>query len=558
MARKVFISFLGATEYTECTYTKQGCNDFSDTNPYIQIATLKYLNKYVSKWEGEDIALILLTSKAETDNWQPHGSERGLKSRMDEMQFPYDTVKDLPVGDNESELISIFMKVFEKLHTGDELYFDITHAFRFLPMLIMVLTNYSKFAKTCKVKWISYGKTVSPFTKGTIVELNKLSILQDWTTGAADFVDNGNVDKLIKLTNEDFSSSLSANINILPNELERNNRNTFSEFTDTLSKVIDEIKMCRCVDVIEAVNYKKLLDLKDSIELSGDVQPFDPILKKIMDSLIDFSPERSVINGIHAANWCVEHSLYQQAITYIEETIVSFICDQYGINLRDHDKRKIVSDSFNVLFGLMKKKDWETEDNLQLCHQLLEEDFLVRNYYKQVCAIKDLRNDINHAGMRKEPFSADIMKEKIQLYVDGFSRILKSTKIQSSHNTKQEKIQIINISDQPLSSSEREKLQELKLPYDIKNIDFPSDLETLDKEKDAKLIRIEVNTIIDRTIEMSDTCPCYLFMPNKLVNKINKTKNGSIDALKERAKLLKFNFVSSINDIIQKTNKKNG
>lgn len=546
MARKVFISFLGATDYTECTYTKQGSDDYRDTNPYIQIATLNYLDKFVSKWEGDDIALILLTKKAETDNWLPHGSERGLKARMDEMNYPYDTVPKLPEGDNEEQLITIFMRVFNKLNEGDELYFDITHAFRFMPMLIMVLTNYSKFAKTCKVKWISYGKTVKPFTNGTIVELNKLSILQDWTTGAADFVDNGNVDKLVKLSNDELVSLDS------PSLLDSSESNQkVIDFTDTLSKVIDEIKMCRGVDVIEAVNYKKLLGLKDSIELSGDVQPFDPILKKIMDSLIDFSPERSVINGIHAANWCVEHSLYQQAITYIEETIVSFICDQYGIDLRDHDKRKIVSDSFNVLSGLMKKKDWETEENLQLCHQLLEENYLVRNYYKQVCAIKDLRNDINHAGMRKEPFPADVMKEKIQLYVDGFSRILKSTNILSSHNTKQEKIQIFNISDQPLSSSEREKLQELKLPYDIKNLDYPSDLESLNNGKDAKLIRIIINTIIDRIIEMSDSCPCYLYMHNRLYNKIKKTKNGSIDALKERAKLLKFHFVSALNDIIQ-------
>ena len=96
---------------------------------------------------------------------------------------------------------------FNKLKEGDELYFDITHAYRFMPML-MVLTNYSKFAKTCKVKWISYGKTEDPFIDGTIVELNKLSILQDWTTGAADFVDNGNVDKLIKLSNDELSSKL--------------------------------------------------------------------------------------------------------------------------------------------------------------------------------------------------------------------------------------------------------------------------------------------------------------------------------------------------------------
>ena len=551
MARKVFISFLGATVYSECTYTKQGCNDFSDTNPYIQIATLKYLDKYVSKWEGDDIALILLTKKAETDNWLPHGLERGLKTRMDEIQFPYDTVKDLPVGDNEGELITIFMKVFDKLHTGDELYFDITHAFRFMPMLIMVLTNYSKFAKTCKVKWISYGKTVYPFTEGTIVELNKLSILQDWTTGAADFVDNGNVDKLIKLSIDELSSKLLMSEESDTTSISKSahtNEEKIQTFTNTLTQVIDDIKMCRGIEVINGNKIKNLREQRNEIELSADFQPFNPILDKIMDSLKFFSSEKDIFNGLKAANWCLDHSLYQQSITYIEETIISFICEQYKIDLVDRRKREIISNSFDILTVPKPEKEWDKgenenhEENIRFFHQLMDENTFVKNYYKSVCEIKALRNDINHAGMRKQPLPAGILKEKIQSLIDSFTMILKLYK--GEEPTVFDSNKIIIISNQSLSEKEKEDLSKINRPLDVINLEYPIVFETLDKTKDSKRIRVEVNKLLEQIIGYSDYRPCYLYMSNKLINNIEK--RDSYDSLKLRTKKLRYKLVNSL------------
>ena len=39
------------------------------------------------------------------------------------------------------------------MQDGDELYFDLTHGFRYLPMLVMVLINYSKFLKYAAEKY---------------------------------------------------------------------------------------------------------------------------------------------------------------------------------------------------------------------------------------------------------------------------------------------------------------------------------------------------------------------------------------------------------------------
>jgi CRISPR-associated DxTHG motif protein len=45
----------------------------------------------------------------------------------------------------------------QELKTKDKLYLDITHGFRYLPMLLLVLSNFAKKTKNIAVSHISYG-----------------------------------------------------------------------------------------------------------------------------------------------------------------------------------------------------------------------------------------------------------------------------------------------------------------------------------------------------------------------------------------------------------------
>lgn len=64
MARKVFISVLGYSNYGKCFYTRKSEGFKSDEVRYVQEATLQYLMS-VSEWTKADCAYILLTKGAE-------------------------------------------------------------------------------------------------------------------------------------------------------------------------------------------------------------------------------------------------------------------------------------------------------------------------------------------------------------------------------------------------------------------------------------------------------------------------------------------------------------
>ena len=97
------------------------------------------------------------------------------------MSFPFElTPKDIKDGKDTDEIWEIFDVIYNEINDGDELFLDITHAFRYLPMLLTVLINYSKFLKKITVKSITYGNFMAEGDLKPIMDLTSISVLQDY------------------------------------------------------------------------------------------------------------------------------------------------------------------------------------------------------------------------------------------------------------------------------------------------------------------------------------------------------------------------------------------
>ena len=126
MGRKVFISFLGETNYRYCDYQKDG-KSYGNVR-FAQEATLNSLNVN-ELWSQDDVAIILLTRGAEASNWVDNGQKdkdgkiivdahtndtlEGLESRLKRFKIKKDTIKDLPDGNDEKEIWKIFERIFK-------------------------------------------------------------------------------------------------------------------------------------------------------------------------------------------------------------------------------------------------------------------------------------------------------------------------------------------------------------------------------------------------------------------------------------------------------------
>ena len=312
MSRKVFISVLGYSNYGKCFYTHAGFK--SDEVRYVQEATLQYLMS-VSEWTADDCAYILLTKGAEEKNWADNGhceygtkipiQQPGLASVLETTHFPFPVipVKDIPDGNDEKEIWRIFERVFSLLQEGDELYFDLTHGFRYLPMLILVLGNYSKLLKNVVVKSITYGNYEArnkETNEAPLIDLLALSNLQDWTSASASFLKNGNLSMLKSLCKQNLAPIL--------RDAKGSNQDALAlkDYMAALENVVGDMNTCRGINILNGKNFAELLRCSDQLK-EVIIEPMKPVIERLKHSFQHFTPSQNIKNGYAAAKWCFDN-----------------------------------------------------------------------------------------------------------------------------------------------------------------------------------------------------------------------------------------------------------
>jgi CRISPR-associated Csx2 family protein len=433
MGRKVFISALGATDYGECDYKKDG-ESYGKVR-FIQEATLNYLTRK-EPWCGEDCAILLITKGAETANWIDNGhidkksgikkNQEGLQSRLLKFPIKLNPIKNLPDGNNEEEIWDIFVRTFNEIKEDDELYFDMTHGYRYIPMLILVLSNYAKFLKKVTVKSLTYGNyeiSERGAKPGLIIDLLPLSALQDWTSAADQYLTTGSVDKLRSLYLPIIESKLKDSFG--KDETAQKMRG----FIIHLDSVIKDRLTCQGREIIKSDVLCKVLEDLENLQDVPMPEPFKPLLDEFSKSIRNFDKSENIKNGLQAAKWCFKNGLYQQCVTLLQETIVCYICESASIDWTDLTNRDTVNSAFAIVCMNIRENKWnlkgesdkEKDDNKQLIKDLIKNNLLllIKNEYS---VLSEIRNQYNHAGMLcNVQFTASSMIDKINIIVAKIS-----------------------------------------------------------------------------------------------------------------------------------------
>ncbi len=482
MARKVFISVLGTGLYKKCTYVS---GDFvSSETTFVQQATLQYHG--ASEWPENSKALFLLTEKARTDNWEVETGERldkiknivvpyiGLHETLQSMHLPF-SVEDIsiPDGKNEREMWQIFESTVKKIEDGDELYFDLTHSFRYLPMLMLVLGNYAKFLRKVTVQSITYGNYEArdqQTNRAPIVDLLPLSMLQDWTFATADFIKNGYTDRLVELSQKGLKPLL------MDGETRKDENVTgLNKLVSHLKDFSSQIQICRGMDIVSSISADNIK--KDIQSLQKIVIPqLEPVLQEIHRSLDVFSTTGGVLNMLHAARWCYDNQLFQQATTYLEEGVISFFCLRHQIPLDCRQKRELITSAFFIISNDIPETVWKVgnPDWMDLLHEIIDDINLhYSDLIKTFNSVVDMRNDYNHCGMRENRSKPVGIKNKTNLSIDTIISLLYPD--DTSEVTIVENPNIfINLSNHPSSTWEIKQKEAAEQFGEIVDILFPT------------------------------------------------------------------------------------
>lgn len=485
--RRVFISILGTNKYNPCIY-RQG--DFTGTETrFIQEATLDFL-KARSEWSPTDAAYIFLTPTARTANWQavpvnkdgsPRGKDYiGLEPTLNQMDLPFPVEPvDIPEEGDEEAIWSVFRSIYDQICEGDRLYIDITHSFRYLPMLLLVLTNYARELKGAEVVSITYGNweaksEAKPDIK-PIVDLGALIDLQDWTVAAGEFLRNGRASGLAELTKERVTPILKATKG--KNEV----ASGLSKLVDRLTTVSQSLTTIRGKEILEGKIFKELDKYTHGLD-AGLITPMVPLIDKIKDSFGDFDTKPSVSNGFAAARWCYRMQLYQQSITILQETMKAYVAASHGYPSSQDYYTELAAKAFFFAKSNTPKEEWQLgesdptdrEKRAEVVRQFLGGS-AVRELHPLYTEIGQLRNDFNHAGFKSNAVNGRDIPGRIEKLISRTEEMLRDKQAIEPLPTQSPGAPLlINLSNHPSAGWEARQREAAQVYGEIEDMDFPA------------------------------------------------------------------------------------
>ena len=493
MGRKVFISVLGTTKYRTCTYsfTKNNGDIFKCQTRFIQEATLDLIE--AQNWNENDRIYIFVTkgdNGSEKKNWEVKDDTRdgesyiGLQKTLNDKGFKA-KVESISIcdGNGQDEIWGIFNDFYRLIEEGDELYFDITHGYRYIPMLVLVLGNYTKFMKNTVIEHISYGKFEVTEPEKPIVDLLPLTMLQNWTSAAASFREMGLVGGLVNALNDELNAKT----------FQRKNSISLETLGKDLKSFEGQMLTCRGKELIKGKKATAIKNMNKIIPREALLpSPLKVILQAVLGSLSDFKV-KSNDNIVSALKWCKQFKLVQQGYTLCQEGLVTIICDRLA-SLNPYDKAKKYRDYWSAILGIkddvaLDETLWQSTlaENRALTHAILSLDW-VKNIRKEYSSLTKKRNDVNHGG-----FTGNLSEEEIiQTFEDTVDKCIE---LMSQEITPPEIVSddekpkiFLNMSNHPMAKWSENQIKEAQKYGQIDEIDFPTVSPDIDWDESKSLI----------------------------------------------------------------------
>lgn len=593
MGRKVFISVLGATFYGESIYTYESEDFRSSLTRYIQCATLEKI--HAKEWEPESAGFVLVTTTAKYANWDKSIDKRknskgeivpyiGLEKAIEDMELPFKIEPvDIDDGRTEQEISNNFLKAYEKLKEGDELYIDLTHGFRYLPMLTLVLANYAKFTLHVSCKSFTYGnfelgEMVDGIKVSPIIDLKSLSMIQDWTDAVEHLFFSGNTTKIKELSTEGLRQSRGKDLQY----------KALKELVSPLDNMTKDMKTCQGKELTEGGHISLLKNQIKKADIANLPPIFRPIFEKISSEFEAFDASAGWKNGIYAAKWCFEHQQFQQAITMMRESVVTGICQHFDLDWRLESDRNCISfllaqigKAYSDVKIQFKENDQDIDTSKEVCQKLSDPRYMSaqkweplsdlnllrvehltkhKHYLRLVNIYYDARrarNQYNHAGTlnpkknKSDLYNSDQLIEQIDNRINDIQNWVNETKGIAEIGDKADKV-FINLSNHPSETWTISQKTTAEKYGTILDIPFP----TIPEQDDKLAIEQMCDNCLDQIKTMSKFRPCIVHIMGEMtftyamVNLLKaagytcvaSTSKRIVEELPDGSKNVKFEF----------------
>lgn len=458
-----FISVLGTNNYEQSNYI------WEDENCNTRFAQEAILKK-IEETAHIDKISILLTEQAHSTNWIDTPEKKGLKSILSNHYKDILNAVPTPDGNNQEEIDKTFNVLYDTITENETIYFDITHGFRHLPMLILTVLEYAKKTKNITIGGIYYGMFRNEVSESPIIDITYYSDILSWSNAAASFIQFGNSNEINTLF-QDISRGRSREDSIEKKEKYGDLPKLVSAINDVTQcvntgrgkyvkgKKSKELQKSSIKGAYE--NYKNIFNRID-LGLAKNYQPFQHLVDIIDNKMKIFDTNDNLELGLATIEWSIKNGMIQQGYTALDETTKTYICVLADVsdstqlyredfakrilnvackNARDINYGKEQKSNPDFLYSLWEKEMYEYNIFDKFIHAEHDasienmEDFLkirARNVFhllpeefiSMMQSITQNRNDINHFGFSTEARSYDKLSHMLNEKYETFKKII--------------------------------------------------------------------------------------------------------------------------------------
>ena len=249
---------------------------------------------------------------------------RRLKILLENTQLDSRSVL-IPSGKNEEEIWEIFHIVTNNIEEGDKIVLDITHAFRYIPMLATIILDYAKVVKNIEILGIYYGswdmrdQSVTPNT-APIFNLTPLAVVQEWSQAVNTFIKYGNSGHLKKISGTSLEPKLPKEDWARETNKFINKVNDFTMNINTCRGQMVRVKKANQKSIqFSTKEIKERLSNVKKLDIDFQLKPLIPLISKIEGTIKLFDEESTLNTGLATIEWCINNHLIQQAYTALED-----------------------------------------------------------------------------------------------------------------------------------------------------------------------------------------------------------------------------------------------
>jgi CRISPR-associated Csx2 family protein len=365
---RIFITSLGLGDYHPVAY--EFGESRLDSTAYVQRALIE-----AHREQPFDRIVLLLTDSARKKHWSP--LERPRDSRVDdglrvptlraelglpeEPGLPYVLQPISEKIEDRAEQWNWFQAVLSHVDHGDELFIDMTHGFRMVPIVLSAALHYLQAIKGARL--VSAWYAADQKDGCPIVDFADFYALGQWADGVSRLIENADAGKLAALA---ASSSDNRHFPAL-------NRRELVEPLQILSGILKNVD----VNAVGAAAENALSGLRRELERLGadsvaERQMIELVVDKFAGLTSDPDPTGRYDRGyfdvqLEMARMLLVHGFLMQAFTVLRETLaavgmVGLVGTKYEVQKIDSDAGRKSRRNFGEAFVCMLQypvADWD-------------------------------------------------------------------------------------------------------------------------------------------------------------------------------------------------------